>query len=199
MMVISCCQFITNGGTNKEHVGEDSTSLFAQFSRTTRRWTFTDEIHSRLGNIQPAVVQLDTNHFLALCRRGGVYGYVPDGFIVRTESQGGLAWSQGTDTKFPNPNSAIDLIKLRNGHLVLIYNDSFTGERMPLTMRVSIDNGKTWPYVRNVVNKPGDTAAYPYIIQASDDRIHGVYTSQERSVINHFVLEETDITSNTER
>lgn len=182
-------------GTDKEHVGEASTSLFARFSKETKRWSFTEEVHSRLGNIQPAVVQLDANHFLAYCRRGGGYGHVPDGFIVRTESRdGGRTWSPGADTKFPNPNSAIDLIKLRNGQLVMIYNDSFYGERMPLTMRVSSDNGKTWPHVRNIVNKPGDTAAYPYMIETADGRIHGVYTSQERTVINHFVLEVTDIT-----
>jgi predicted neuraminidase len=182
-------------GTDKEHVGEESTSLFARFSKTTKQWTFTEEIHSRLGNIQPAVVQLGDNHFLAFCRRGGSYGHVPDGFIVRTESHdGGLTWSPGTDTKFPNPNSAIDLIKLHNGHLVMIYNDSFYGERMPLTMRVSSDNGKTWPKVRNIVNKPGDSAAYPYIIESANGHIHGVYTSQERTVINYFLLEEADIT-----
>jgi|tagenome__1003787_1003787.scaffolds.fasta_scaffold20836145_1 predicted neuraminidase len=186
-------------GTDKEHVGEASTSLFARFSKKTKQWSFTEEIHSRLGNIQPSVVQFDDNNFLAFCRRGGSYGHVPDGFIVRTESHdGGRTWSPGSDTKFPNPNSAIDLIKLRNGHLVMIYNDSFYGERMPLTMRVSSDNGKTWPNVRNIVNKPGDDAAYPYIIETADGRIHGVYTSQERTIINHFVLEETDIRGQSE-
>jgi predicted neuraminidase len=186
-------------GTDKEHVGEASTSLFARFSKTTKQWTFTEEVHSRLGNIQPAVVQFDASNFLAFCRRGGGYGHVPDGFIVRTESHdGGVTWTPGADTKFPNPNSAIDLIKLRNGHLVMIYNDSFDGERMPLTMRVSTDNGKTWPHVRNIVNKPGDTAAYPYMIETADGRIHGVYTSQERTLINHFVLEEADITDQDE-
>lgn len=183
-------------GTDKEQVGKASTSLFARFSKKTKGWTFTEEIHSRLGNIQPSVVQLDGNHFLAFCRRGGGYGHVPDGYIVKTESRdGGLTWSPGADTKFPNPNSAIDLTKLRNGHLVMIYNDSFYGERMPLTVRTSTDNGKTWPHVRNIVNKPGDDAAYPYMIESADGHIHGVYTSQERTVINHFVLEEADITS----
>ncbi len=186
-------------GTDKEHVGEESTSLFARFSKATKQWDLTEEVHSRLGNIQPAVVQLDAKDLLAFCRRGGGYGHVPDGFIVRTESHdGGLTWSPGANTKFPNPNSAVDLIKLRNGHLVMIYNDSFYGERMPLTMRVSTDNGTTWSHARNIVNKPGDTAAYPYIIETADGHIHGVYTSQERTVINHFDLEEADITDHAE-
>lgn len=183
-------------GNDKESVGAESSSLFARYNKATRQWSFTEKVHSRIGNIQPAVVQCDANYLLAICRRGGGYGHVPDGFIVKTESHdGGFTWSPGVDTKFPNPNSAVDLIKLRNAHVMMIYNDSFTGERMPLAVRVSVDDGKTWPHVRNIVDKPGDTAAYPYIIETADGRIHGVYTSQERSVINHFVLDEADITN----
>jgi predicted neuraminidase len=182
-------------GQDKESVGAESSSLFARYNKADKQWTFTQKVHSRLGNIQPSVVQCDAKHLLAFCRRGGGYGSVPDGFMVSTESNdGGLTWSPGTDTKFANPNSAVDLIKLRNGHLVTIYNDSFEGERMPLTMRVSVDHGKTWSEARNIVNQPGDTAAYPFMIETADGRIHGVYTSQERTVINHFVLEEGDIT-----
>ncbi len=186
-------------GQDKESVGADSASLFARYNNATKQWTFTKEIHSRIGNIQPAVVQCDPNYLLAFCRRGGGYGPMPDGFIVKTESHdGGYTWSPGVDTKFPNPNAAVDLIRLTNGHLVMIYNDSFEGERMPLTMRVSTDNGKTWPHVRNIVNKPGDTAAYPFMIQATDGRIHGVYTSSERTVVNYFVLDEADISNHAE-
>ena len=181
-------------GNDKEVVGAESASLFARYDKQAKSWSFTDEIHSRLGNIQPSVVALDADRLLAFCRRGGGYGTVPDGYMVQTESHdGGRTWSPGVDTKFPNPNSAIDLIRLVNGHLALIYNDSFEGERMPLTMRISTDDGKTWPAVRNLVNEPGDDAAYPFIIQTADGRIHGVYTSRERSVVNHFVLEEADI------
>jgi predicted neuraminidase len=184
-------------GNDREVVGSDSASLFARFEKATRRWKLTDEVHSRLGNIQPAVAPIDAEamRLLAFCRRGGGYGYVPDGFIVATQSSdGGRTWSPGIDTEFPNPNAAVDLIRLASGNLLVIYNDSFHGERMPLTVRISKDQGKIWPYVRNIVNKPGDDAAYPYVIQSTDGRIHGVYTSDERSVINHFVLEEADIT-----
>lgn len=183
-------------GHDQELVGADSASLFARRSKATKEWTFTKEVHSRLGNIQPSVVACDAQNLLAFCRRGGGYDRVPDGFIVRTESHdGGRTWSPGIDTPFANPNAAIDLIKLKNGHLVLVYNDNFDGDRMPLTLRVSTDCGKNWSAPRNIVNKPGDSAAYPYMIQTSDGRIHGVYTSEERTVINHFVLEETDIAS----
>lgn len=183
-------------GADKEIVGPESSSLFVRYSHRTREWTFTDKVHSRIGNIQPSVVQVSPEHLIAYCRRGGGYGPVPDGFIVRTESHdGGRNWTPGVDTEFPNPNSAIDLIRLANGHLVLIYNPNDQGERMPLTLRVSTDDGKSWQAFRDIVNQPGDSAAYPFIIQSADGKIHGVYTSQRRTVVNHFVLEESDIKS----
>lgn len=182
-------------GNDRESVGAESSSLFARFNTKTRQWTFTDKIYSRLGNIQPAVVQCDEQRLLAFCRRGGGYGHQPDGFMVKIESfDGGHTWTPGVDTEYPNPNAAVDLIRLQNGHLVMVYNHSFEGERMPLTLRVSTDGGKTWPQGRNVVDKPGDTAAYPYFIQTADGRIHGVYTSEERTVVTHIVLDEADIT-----
>lgn len=181
-------------GHDKEMVGPESASLFARRNQKTGEWTFTNEVHSRIGNIQPSVVQLDAQNLIAFCRRGGGYGSLPDGFIVKTESHdGGLTWSAGQDTTFPNPNAAVDLIKLKNGHLVMIYNDNNQGERNPLTMRVSTDQGKTWPAARNIIDNPNDEAAYPFIIQTADGQIHGVFTSQRRSVVNHFVLEESDI------
>lgn len=181
-------------GNDKQAVGAQSSSLFARYHKKTKEWSFTNKVYSRLGNIQPSVVQLDQNHLFAFCRRGGGYGPMADGYVVRTESRdGGKTWTLGEDTTFPNPNAAVDLIKLKNGHLALIYNNSDQGKRNPLTMRVSTDQGKTWPAVRDIVNTPDDEQGYPFIIQTADGRINGVYTSQKRTVVNHFVLDESDI------
>ena len=43
------------------------------------------------------------------------------------------------------------------------------------------------------MNKPGDTAAYPSAIQTQDGKIHVVYTSAKRTVINHAVFDESAI------
>ena len=206
MMVRSQPIILTNGdfllpiyhetGNDKEAVGPESASLFVRFHQKTMSWTFSNHVHSRIGNIQPSVVQLDENHLIAFCRRGGGYGPLPDGFIVKTESHdGGTSWSPGVDTEFPNPNAAVDLIRLKNGHLVMIYNHNNQGARNPLTMRVSKDGGQTWPASRDIINNPQDEAAYPYIIQTADGRIQGVFTSSKRSVVNHFVLDEEDIST----
>src|SRR5262249_37328556 len=148
-------------------------------------WTETNRVKSRIGNLQPSAVQITDDYLVAYSRRGGGYEGKEDGWLVRSESRdGGHTWSDGRDSQFPNPNSATDFIKLRSGHLLLVYNDSKI-DRMPLTVSISTDDDKTYPYKRNVVDKKKDTAAYPFAIQTKDGKIHVVFTSESRSVINH--------------
>src|SRR5436309_198351 len=86
-------------GDDPERVGPDSTSLFVRFNPAKRTWTKTAAIRSPRGNIQPAVVQLDDNHLIAYCRRGGDYDPKTVGSIVRSESHdGGRTWSEGRDS-----------------------------------------------------------------------------------------------------
>lgn len=183
-------------GHNTEIVGADSTSRFLRFDPKTKTWRPSGVISSVKGNIQPAVVQLTPSHLIAYCRRGGGYDPVTDGYIVRSESQdGGWTWSEGKDTSFPNPNSAIDLLKLQSGHLLLVYNDSMN-ERTPLTVALSEDNERTWPHRRNIAIGPYDYA-YPFAIQTHDGKIHVVYTSHGRTVIEHAVFDEGWVRSMT--
>lgn len=118
-----------------------------------------------------------------------------DGFLVRSESRdGAYTWSRGKDSQFPNPNAATDLIKLKNGHLLLVYNDNNDGRRMPLTVAISDDNDRTWKYKRDIVTGQG-TAAYPTGVQTCDGKIHVLYTSHRRRQINHVVFDESAILS----
>ena len=180
-------------GTDTESVDPASTSLFLRFDPRKKTWSTTSGIHSRLGNIQPAVVQITNDYLIAYCRRGGDYGPRADGYLVRTESRdGGRSWSAGTDSQFPNPNSAVDFIRLNNGHLLLVYNDSMS-RRSPLTVALSADEDKSYPWRKNIAEGANDFA-YPRAIQTSDGLIHVVYTSNRRTVINHAVFSEDWIT-----
>lgn len=177
-------------GHDTEKVGADTTSRFLRYDRKKHTWSASGVIRSAKGNLQPAVAQLSHNHLIAFCRRGGGYDPVTDGYIVASEStDGGHTWSEGVDTAFPNPNAAIDLLKLRNGHLFLVYNDSMN-DRTPLTVALSTDGAKSWPFRRNLAVGPFDYA-YPFAIQAHDGRIHLVYTSHGRTIIHHAVLDES--------
>jgi predicted neuraminidase len=176
-------------GHDTEMVGPDSTSLFLRYDHKTKQWTPTGHIKSRTGNIQPAVVELTPGHLIAYCRRGGDYKPTKEGFIVRAESRdGGATWSEGRNSAFPNPNSAVEFLKLKSGALLLVYNDSMTS-RTPLTAALSTDGDKSYPHRRNIA-EGRNSFAYPIGFQAADGRIHIVYTSDQRSVINHAVFDE---------
>lgn len=176
-------------GHDTERVGADSTSRFLRYDPKTRSWSPSGVIRSANGNIQPAVVQLSHSRLIAYCRRGGGYEPTEKGYIVRAESDdGGKTWSRGVNTQFPNPNSAVDLLKLRDGHLLLIYNDSMV-DRTPLTVALSTDGGQTWPHRCNLATGPFDYA-YPFAIQTQDGRIHLVFTSHGRTIVEHAVFDE---------
>ncbi len=176
-------------GHDPERVGPDTVSLFLRYDVRTKRWTESNRIHSRLGNLQPAVAALSDDHLVCYCRRGGDYKPRTDAYLVRSESRdGGRTWSPGVDSSFPNPNAAVDLLRLHNGHLLLVYNDSMS-KRTPLTAALSTDGDRSYPHRRNLAEGPGDFA-YPFAIQTRDGKIHVVYTSQRRRVINHAVFAE---------
>jgi predicted neuraminidase len=169
-------------GDDREVTAADTCSYFLRYHPATRTWDETNRIHSPHGNLQPQVVQLDEMRLVCFMRRGGGYGPGTSGHILRAESvDGGFHWSDAVDTEFKNPNSAVDVEKLKNGHLVLAYNDSMY-LRTPLSIAVSTDEGKTFPYRRDIAG--GDnTFAYPYMIQTRDGRILVLYTTNNRSTI----------------
>jgi len=181
-------------GNDPEVVGAESTSLFLRIDPKKMTWTESSRIKSRIGNIQPAVVQMDENYLIAYCRRAGDYEPTTKEYMVRSESHdGGKTWSEGRETKIPNPNSAVEFIKLKNGHLMMVYNDSFN-ERTPLTVAISTDGDKTYPYKRNIIDQPNGDFGYPCAIETQDGKIHVVFTSDERTVVNEAVFDEKAIT-----
>ncbi|MGD9857228.1 MAG: exo-alpha-sialidase, partial [Planctomycetaceae bacterium] len=141
-----------NPSTDPEFVSEESGSLFFRSDPQLTTWTATDLIHSRLGNHQPAVAALDDERLVAYCRRGGDYFGRADGMLVRSESRdGGAAWSPGVETEFPNPNAPVDFVRLASGNLLLAFNDS-AFERTPLSVAISTDGDRTYPYRRVIIH-----------------------------------------------
>lgn len=180
-------------GDDREFTAASTCSYFLRYSPTTGKWTETNRIESSEGNLQPQVVQINNEDLFCFMRRGGNYEPTQEGWMLRSESHdGGYTWSPAVRTQFPNPNSALDLIKLKNEHLLLIYNDSMN-DRTPLAAAVSVDGGKTWPY-RRVIAGGQNEYAYPYAIQAHDDKIYLIYTTNGRTTIMMMVFDEAAIT-----
>jgi predicted neuraminidase len=178
-------------GHDTESVGPDTSSFFLRFNPARRLWTETGHIRSPKGNLQPAPAAITDSHF---CRRGGNYEPTTNGWLVRAESRdSGQTWSEGRDCDIRNPNAAVDLLKLRNGHLLLIFNTSMN-DRTPLTAAISTDGGKTFPRRRNLINEPKGDFAYPVAVQTQDGGIQVLFTSDERTVIRRAIFSEADIT-----
>ncbi|HDP33995.1 MAG TPA: hypothetical protein ENN29_02675 [Candidatus Hydrogenedentes bacterium] len=180
-------------GDDRERSAEDTCSYFLRYNPETQKWTETNRIKSPNGNLQPQVVQISDTELFCFMRRGGGYEPTTDGWMLRaSSSDGGYTWTDAEPTDFPNPNSAVELIKLRNGNLLLVYNDNMN-DRTPLAVSVSTDNGKTWPHKR-IIAGGQNTYAYPYAIQGDDGKIYLIYTTNSRTTIMMAVFEEAAIT-----
>jgi len=146
-------------------------------------WAPSAPLAGQGGNIQPTVVQLSDGSLLAFMRTGS-----PHHLLWKSTSRdNGRTWSPLVETDFPNPNSACDMVRLRNGHLALVWNDS-PRDRSPLTVALSSDEGRTWPYRRHLETARGEFS-YPAVIQTCDGLIHVTYTYR-RTSIKHVAFNE---------
>lgn len=180
-------------GEDREFSASDTCSYFMRYNPGKKEWTETNRIHSPEGNLQAQAVQLDDNNLFCFLRRGGGFEPTENGWMLRaSSSDGGRTWTDAERTDFPNPNSAVELIKLKNGHLVLVYNDNMN-DRTPLSVAVSADKGATWPFRRDIAGG-ANSYAYPYAIQGQDDKIYLVYTTNGRTTVMLAVFEEAAIT-----
>jgi predicted neuraminidase len=115
------------------------------------------------------------------------------GVICRSDSEDyGKTWSPVYRTRLPNPNSGIDLAVVGSrstGHpevsgLVLVYNNSTGnwGDRFPISLILSQDNGTTWKSGVDIETGNGeDEFSYPSIISYGDT-VALTYTWNRRRV-----------------
>jgi predicted neuraminidase len=128
------------------------------------------------GNIQPSIAQRQDGSLYSLMRDNGP----PPKRLHQSESRDrGETWSPVTDSAIPNPGSGAEIITLRNGHWVLINNDS-ENARSTLSIQISEDEGSTWRWKRHLEFEPESTTAgsyhYPSLMQAKDGSLHVSYS-----------------------
>jgi len=152
-----------------------SFSLMAISDDWGQNWHFSPPLIGA-GNIQHSLVQRRDGSLYTLMRHNGPAPHR----LQQSESRDrGESWSPVTDTDLPNPGSGAEIISLRNGHWVLIGNDTETG-RYRLAVQISDDEGRSWKWKRYLErDEPGPEAGtyhYPSILQARDGSIHVSYS-----------------------
>ncbi len=128
------------------------------------------------GIIQPAIVRLGKKHLRLYARPT-----LDIGRICAADSfDDGITWTDAHPLDLPNPNSGIDAVGLRDGRVVLIYNNTTSG-RSPLNLAVSKD-GEHFTMFQTLEDQPGGEFSYPAIIQGRDSNLHLTYTWNRKRI-----------------
>lgn len=148
-------------------------------------WEIRGDLRPEAGPTHPTLCPLEDGSLLAYL--SAVEGRA-DGRLLRTTSRdGGRSWSRPEAAPIPNPGTPAELLRLRNGHLVLAFNNS-PRNRSPLALGLSLDQGRTWRYVRDLEAGSGDFSA-PAMIQSEDGAIQVLY-AVDRRLVRHVTLTE---------
>ncbi|HKQ85985.1 MAG TPA: sialidase family protein [Candidatus Acidoferrales bacterium] len=140
------------------------------------------DTNANYGIIQPSVVALGPRHLRFYARSTTNIGRV----VVSDSHDNGFTWTGPRPLDVPNPNSGIDVVVLRDGRIVLVYNNTTTG-RSPLNLAVSTD-GEHFRMFFTLEDQPGEYS-YPAIIQAQNGDLEITYTWQRKSIRHvHFPL-----------
>ena len=126
------------------------------------------------GLVQPDVVELSPRRFMAFFRSRFA------DWVYTSSSEDGCSWSAPRPTQIPNNNSSIQVTRLRDGHLVIAFNNiqvtTTRGKprdtaRWPMSVALSIDGGQTWPWIRDVdIGQDVPQEAVPDVMAGADVR-----------------------------
>lgn len=151
------------------------------------------------GKVQPSIVQAAPGHLIAFFRSRAA------DFIYRSDSPDGCSWSKPQPTVLPNNNASVQALRLSNGHIVMVFDNSSddrsgpkktAGLRKPLAIADSEDNGATWKYIRDIeTGRPGLGAAeqalkqpgreeysYPTVTQGADRSLVVAFTFRRQTI-----------------
>jgi predicted neuraminidase len=132
------------------------------------------------ATLQPAVVALDGQHAVAALRDAGP----GENQVQWSETRdAGRSWQGSSARAIPNPNSAVAMIGLRDGTLLMACNP-IGGNRNRLALLRSSDQGSTWTLAHVVEESANDRDefSYPALIQDSTGTIHLVYTWMRQGI-----------------
>ena len=138
-------------------------------------WTASEPIVG-YGCIQPSVVRKKDGTLVAYLRDNGP---PPKRAHISFSKDDGMTWTPARDTDIPNPGTSLEVIRLRSGDWIMVYNDLEQG-RYSLVAALSDDEGATWKWKRHLDGNPARKIAnqyhYPSVMQSRDGMIHVTYS-----------------------
>lgn len=166
------------------------------------------------GRVHPTVVELGEGRLVCFFRSRSA-----DRIYTSHSEDFGQNWSNAIRTELPNNNASIQAVKLESGKIALAFNylsvnddptkTIWPPDRYPLTIALSEDEGKTWPYMRHLDTGDGffgplnihlnRCLAYPSIFQSKDKSIHVAYSYLGRQCIKYVRFDEEWIRGNRSR
>jgi predicted neuraminidase len=129
------------------------------------------------GIIQPSVVSMGGKHLRLYARPTALIARV----CIADSFDNGLTWTQARPLDVPNPNSGLDAVALKDGRIVLVYNDTPSG-RTPLNLAVSKD-GEHFKMFYTLEDEPGEYS-YPALIQDASGDLQITYTWNRKSIMH---------------
>lgn len=129
----------------------------------------------REGIIQPSIVSLGGEHLRFYARSTESIGKV----VVADSYDAGMSWSQPRPIDVPNPNSGIDAVALKDGRVVLVYNNTTHG-RSPLNLGISSD-GEHFTMFSTLEDQPGEFS-YPAMIETANGDLLITYTWNRKTI-----------------
>jgi predicted neuraminidase len=157
------------------------------------------------GRVQASVVETAPGELVAFFRSRAA-----DRIYLSRSEDHGRTWTPPAPTELPNNNSSIQALRLHNGHLALAFNRFSANDdptvalwprrRYPVTLALSEDDGRTWPYMRHVDTSddyagPANAhlnrrCSYPSIVEGPSGTLHVVYSYRGRQCIKYVHVSE---------
>jgi len=146
--------------------------------------TVMDKVRISRGkySLQPAITNLDESSAIGLLRYSGD----PPGRVLSVFSEdSGAHWSTPVRTELPNPDSAVSIINLENGYLLLALNDLEDGRHR---LSLAMGSADEWTIVKVLEEETASNLdheyeySYPSMTIDPDGFIHLVYTWNQRRI-----------------
>ena len=128
-----------------------------------------------VGIIQPSVISLGSKHLRLYARSRTMASKV----AVADSMDDGMTWTQARFIDVPQNNSGLDVVALKDGRVVMLFNNTTVG-RTPLNLAVSTD-GEHFRVFATLEDTVGQYS-YPALIQAPDGSLEMTYTWQRKSI-----------------